>query len=193
MFTHVCTHKTNTQTGKSHIQLVQCTGKCRRDRRLWKVRGQAIRFTKWQRDLVLKQGGKAGTTIWRLSSDLCMRMIVCANLCPYTRTKERKVQRFPVEHWRQQACVPCCTSRATSRTCGSLGTHWRSQHFFFFFFETEAHYVALTRLCRLVRPCIQRDLPASASWVLGLKVCATTPSFSRYSTVCRIFGPFDYW
>jgi hypothetical protein len=63
MFTHVCTHKTNTQTGKSHIQLVQCTGKCRRDRRLWKVRGQAIRFTKWQRDLVLKQGGKAGTTI----------------------------------------------------------------------------------------------------------------------------------
>jgi hypothetical protein len=50
-------------------------------------------------------------------------------------------------------------------------------------------WLSWNSLCRLVWPWTHRDPPASASWVLGLKVCTTTAQME--STV--LFYYFEIW
>lgn len=112
---------------------------------------------------------------------------LCLCLFPHLFTprswtkKERNAEWFPVEHWRPPAFAPTAPLRPQAGPVAhSLLTRSWHTFFFFFIFETRSHSVALNGQCRWVQPCIQRDLPTSISWVLGLKVCANLSAFSRF-------------
>jgi hypothetical protein len=140
-------------------------------------------------------GLKACATMAQLSLSLSLSLkIYLFDICEYTVF--RHTRRVPLQDLITDGCEPPCgcwelNSRPLKEqsvlltaepSLQSLTTVFCFLFFFFWFFETGFLCVALAVLELTYQAGLElRNPPASASQVLGLKVCATTPGFNYSS------------